>query len=126
MAQKADALRSIKTWGHIPEGSHKAGIIFLRESCENNDIMNSYIIVSSSIFLCLKEVEVCVMQSVHGPNSTKTIHTKSYRELANLESPQLNEGMLDLITRMLICVLPSRFSIIFYNVVHDGILFCMC
>lgn len=41
--QKADALRSIKTWGHFPEGSHKAGIIFLRESCENNDIMHSYI-----------------------------------------------------------------------------------
>ena len=41
--QKADALRSIKTWGTLPEGSHKAGIIFLRESCENNDIMHSYI-----------------------------------------------------------------------------------
>ena len=41
--QRADALRSIKTWGKKPEGSHKAGIIFLRESCMNNDIMHCYI-----------------------------------------------------------------------------------
>ena len=41
--QRADALRSIQTWGHQPEGSHKAGIIFLRESCESNDIMHAYI-----------------------------------------------------------------------------------
>jgi len=41
--QKADALRSI-TWGtDLPTGSHKAGIAFLRDSCDNNDIMPAYI-----------------------------------------------------------------------------------
>ena len=41
--QKADALRSIKTWGGKVNGSHKAGITFLRESCEAKDVMHCYI-----------------------------------------------------------------------------------
>lgn len=39
---RADCLRSIQ-WSVKPEGSFKAGIIFLRESAENNDIMPMYV-----------------------------------------------------------------------------------